>query len=274
MTTSDYLTQLQQDREDLVDNLETKGITGLTGDETFTELVPEVLNIPSGTPNWSTIGYSSTPQGVIDGYNYAKSIYDNWNASSQGTYAMFQNDRKLSIMPNVDTSNFITFEGMFEGCYALQSVPDFNFSSATMTRTMFKNCYGLISIGNYNTSKVTNMYRMFEGCQALTTVGSLNTSSATAVGSLFKNCTKLENVPILDLSKVVNNNDAIFYGCISLTDTSLNNILLSLISMTSYTGTKTFTTVTGLTSSQYPASKIQGLTNYQDFIEAGWTIGY
>lgn len=48
MTTADYLTQLQQDREDLVDNLEAKGITGLSGDETFTELVPEVLNIPSG----------------------------------------------------------------------------------------------------------------------------------------------------------------------------------------------------------------------------------
>ena len=47
-TTADYLNQLEQDREDLVDNLETKGITGLTGDETFTELVPEVLNIPSG----------------------------------------------------------------------------------------------------------------------------------------------------------------------------------------------------------------------------------
>lgn len=45
MTTADYLTQLQQDREDFVDNLETMGITGLTGDETFTELVPEVLNI-------------------------------------------------------------------------------------------------------------------------------------------------------------------------------------------------------------------------------------
>lgn len=48
MTTSDYLEQLVQDRDDLVDNLTTKGITGLTGDETFTELVPEVLNIPSG----------------------------------------------------------------------------------------------------------------------------------------------------------------------------------------------------------------------------------
>ncbi len=47
-TTSDYLTQLQQDREDLVDNLEAKGITGLTGDETFTELVPKVLDIEGG----------------------------------------------------------------------------------------------------------------------------------------------------------------------------------------------------------------------------------
>lgn len=47
-TISEQLTQLISDRDDLVDNLTTKGITGLTGDETFTELVPEVLNIPSG----------------------------------------------------------------------------------------------------------------------------------------------------------------------------------------------------------------------------------
>lgn len=44
-TTSDYLTQLQQDREALVDNLETQGISDLIGDETFTELVPRVLDI-------------------------------------------------------------------------------------------------------------------------------------------------------------------------------------------------------------------------------------
>lgn len=45
MQTSDYLEQLQQDKSDLVDNLTTMGIEDLTGDETFTELVPEVLNI-------------------------------------------------------------------------------------------------------------------------------------------------------------------------------------------------------------------------------------
>ncbi len=48
MTTQDYLDQLESDRSDMVDNLETKGITGLTGDETFTELVPEILNISGG----------------------------------------------------------------------------------------------------------------------------------------------------------------------------------------------------------------------------------
>ena len=42
-TIAEQLTQLERDRQDLVDNLETKGITGLSGDETFTELVPEVL---------------------------------------------------------------------------------------------------------------------------------------------------------------------------------------------------------------------------------------
>lgn len=47
-TISEQLTQLISDRDDLVDNLTTKGVTGLIGNETFTELVPRVLNIPSG----------------------------------------------------------------------------------------------------------------------------------------------------------------------------------------------------------------------------------
>lgn len=81
-TTSDYLNQLEQDREDLVDNLETKGITGLTGDETFTELVPEVLNIESSVDTTdirnvinmtnanitSQTPFSDYPQSLYTGY--------------------------------------------------------------------------------------------------------------------------------------------------------------------------------------------------------------
>lgn len=45
-TIEEYIDQLKSDREDLVDNLETMGIQDLEGTETFTELVPQVLNIP------------------------------------------------------------------------------------------------------------------------------------------------------------------------------------------------------------------------------------
>lgn len=43
-------------RSDLFDNLETKGITGLTGDETLTELVPEVLNIQTVAESEANLG--------------------------------------------------------------------------------------------------------------------------------------------------------------------------------------------------------------------------
>lgn len=46
-TTADYLSQLQADKQALVDNLVEKGVEA-TNDETFTSLVPKVLNIQSG----------------------------------------------------------------------------------------------------------------------------------------------------------------------------------------------------------------------------------
>lgn len=74
MTTSDYLEQLQQDKSDLVDNLTTKGITGLTGDETFTELVPEVLNIAGTTEivDYVVADYSAF---TLDANNWGGNIY-------------------------------------------------------------------------------------------------------------------------------------------------------------------------------------------------------
>lgn len=60
-TTSDYLSQLQQDREDLVDNLEAQGISDLVGDETFTELVPRVLDIEGGDNKIKYTVSSETP---------------------------------------------------------------------------------------------------------------------------------------------------------------------------------------------------------------------
>lgn len=31
-------------------------------------------------PDWSELGYENTPQAIIDGFNYAKDIKDNWDS--------------------------------------------------------------------------------------------------------------------------------------------------------------------------------------------------
>ena len=65
-----------------------------------------------------------------------------------------------------------------------------------------------------------------------------------------------------------------FYSCSSLTDESLNNILTMCINISpSYRSNKTLSTL-GFNASWCSASKIQALSNYQAFLDAGWTIGY
>ena len=250
MTTVDYLNQLTQDRDDLVDNLEAKGITGLTGNETFTELVPEVLNISGGggVPDWSQIGYSETPQALINNFNYSKEIYDNWDSSITDMYGKFMNDTSLIYMPLVDTSNVTTMYNAFNKCENLVNVPLLNTSNVTNMQSAFGYCSMLKEVPLLDTSKVTNMRSMFIGCVRLTTI------------------------PLLDTSNVTNI-DTMFTDCANLTDTSLNNILQMCINAIAYNGTKTLAYI-GFNSTKYPASRIQALPKYQDFIDAGWTIGY
>lgn len=203
-TTSDYLTQLEQDRQDLVDNLETQGITGLTGDETFTELVPEVLNISGGGEDLgeyfiTSIGNGgSTRNGVS---SILKKVPNNLTISTTVANYMFSNCSNLKIAPLLDTSNVENMRNMFSGCAYLETVP------------------------LYDTSKTTNIQNIFQGCY-------------------------------------------------QLSDASLDNILLMCINISSsYADSKTLIRL-GFDSYYYPASRIQALPHYQDFINAGWTIGY
>ena len=90
MTTSDYLTQLQQDKQDLVDNLTEKGITGLTGDETFTELVPEVLNIQSIPVPKSQTEFNQVMIQIANNYdNYLNSLPENYEAYSNNPITLY-----------------------------------------------------------------------------------------------------------------------------------------------------------------------------------------
>ena len=227
--------------------------TGHLDNTEYTEANNDLDDILEGTtpmtiypPDWSELGYEDTPQIVIDDFNYAKDIYDNWDSSITNLKQYFYNNTNIVYMPLVDTSNVTSFAQCFQGCISLKNVP------------------------LLNTSNVTNMGQIFQNCSQLESIPLMNTNNVTSIMNMVSSCAKLKNIPVLNTSKITNFSNAFQY-CSRLTNESLNNILQMCIGATSYAGTKTLAKL-GLTSAQ--ATTCQSLSNYQAFITAGWTTGY
>lgn len=207
--------------------------TGHLDNTEYTEANDDLDDILEGTtpvkiypPDWSEIGYEDTPQNVIEDFNYAKTIYDNWDNTVTNLANKFENDTNLIILPLVDTSNATIMVDFCNGCTNLQNV------------------------AMLNTENVTNMALAFNSCQ------------------------RLKHIPVLDTSKCINLNNFV-QGTFELTNESLDNILQMCANSKSdgYIGTKTLYGV-GLRNTYYSSATIQALPHYQDFINAGWTIGY
>ena len=209
-------------------------------------------NVSGGDIDWTAIGYSGMPQNITDGYNHAIDILNSWDSTTNTFGSRFSSDRQLIIMPLLDIPNIINLTGAFYGCHSLVSLPLFNTENITNMSECFRECRALMSVPKFNTSKVTKMQRMFANCYSLATV------------------------PLLDTSAVTGNNsfNEMFINCSVLTDTSLDNILQMCINAVNYTGTKTLRTLGIMSATIYPTSRIEALPHYQDFIDAGWTIGY
>ena len=132
----------------------------------------------------------------------------------------------------------------------------------------------IISIDLFDTSELTSFRSFFNRCTNLETIPLFDTSNVTDFRDAFSYCENLKNIPIFNTSKATNMSGMFSRTSVTkLTDESLDNILQMCINATSYTGTKSLTTI-GFTSGYYPSSRIQALPHYQDFINAGWTIGY
>lgn len=118
------------------------------------------------------------------------------------------------------------------------------------------------------------MLRMFEGCTSLETIPELDTSNVINMGSMFEGCTSLKTIPQLNMSNVTGSFNCIynsFGNCSSLSNESLNNILASIVTATSYTDTKTLKCI-GLSRTQ--ATTCTTLSNWAACEAAGWTTGY
>ena len=188
---------------------------------------------------------------------------------------MFKSCYSLEEIPLIDTSQVTSFEGFMNSCQKIKKIPKLNTVSVTTMKQAFYGCANLESVSLLNTENVTDFSGMFNGCSQLKTIPQFDISNATNLSGMFTSCSELKNLPLLNAEKVTNFSN-MFFGCRSLTDETLDNILQMCINAVSYTGTKTLVQL-GFNSTWanvYPVSRIQALPHYQDFLNAGWTIGY
>lgn len=136
---------------------------------------------------------------------------------------------------------------LFEGCSSITTIPNFNLSSVVGTRYMFNGCTSLISIPNINLPELVDATYMFSNCSALTDVPALNAPKLSIMQNMF-------------------------LGCTALSESSLNNILSLCVNSAVTTEDYKTLKYIGLTESQ--ATKCTTLSNYQAFLNAGWTTGY
>ena len=229
------------------------------------QFAPHVIYI--GSLNTSRVG---SFYNVFNNCYALKKIEALDTSNSNNTRYMFGNCYSLTDVPKLDTSRVTDASYMFYQCSSLEKIPLLDLSSATNTSYTFSGCSKLKNIQNFDISNCTSANNMFSGCGLLETAPEINAPLLKVWNSMFSSCSNLKNVPVYNMSSATSLG-SMFSGCVSLTDESLYNIIESLLTATSYTGTKTLSTVFSNGTYNTLKSRIQALSNYQDLVNAGWS---
>lgn len=137
------------------------------------------------------------------------------------------------------------------------------------TNGTFMEC--LTEITNINIGNKTVLGGFFQNAINLKVVEVFDTTNVTQMNNMFYNCGELENVPIFNTTNVTIMS-SMFTNCAKLTDEALNNILYMCTNSNIKASNQKKLSTIGLTEAQ--ATRCQSLSNYQDFLSAGWITGY
>lgn len=124
------------------------------------------VNIHSYPPDWQQIGYQNSSQYVLDSFNYAKTIYDNWDETITSMANMYNGNNNIKFFPLVNTENVVNMESAFYASSIIE-LPLINTENVTRLNQAFYNCKNLIYIPRLNTKNVSMMLNAFSSCQLL-----------------------------------------------------------------------------------------------------------
>lgn len=161
-----YITQLNTDKETLVDNLVTKGVEA-SDSETFTTLAPKVLDIQTGGGIDDYFATTNVSGNADKGMYYIKKIADIESTGTDLQY-LFYNLKGLTELPNINMSNATSLKYFASDCSNIKSVPQYNTQNVTDFSYAFRNCSNLETIPVFDTSSATILDQMFTSCVSLT----------------------------------------------------------------------------------------------------------
>jgi len=188
--------------------------------------------------------------------------------TSSGTdfYAAWQNCNSLTSFPLIDTSSGTDFGYAWYFCTGLTSFPPIDTSSGTSFFRAWFSCNNLTSFPLIDTSAVTNFRAAWLGCSSLTSFPLIDTSSGTNFRDAWIFCSSLTTIPAGLFDNVSGGDFTDAFINTALTQTSIDNILVSLVASGIAAGTRVFDQSGGSAPSSTGEAAIDTLRS------RGWTV--
>jgi len=176
------------------------------------------------------------------------------------------NCSSLTSFPLINTSAGTNFAFAWLNCNSLTSFPLIDTSAGTNFSQAWQNCSSLTSFPLINTSAGTNFSLAWERCSSLTSFPAINTNAGTNFFQTWQGCSSLTSFPANAFDNIKGGNFNSAFTNTNLTQTSMDNILVSLVASGIAAGTRVFNQSGGSAPSATGEAAITTLRS------RGWTV--
>jgi len=135
----------------------------------------------------------------------------------------------LTSFPLIDTSAGTNFDLAWFDCSSLTSFPLIDTSAGTTFKFTWYECTGLTSFPLIDTSAGTNFRLAWYRCTGLTSFPLIDTSAGTKFQQAWQGCSSLTSFPANAFDNVSGGNFSNAFLNTALTQTSIDNVLVSLV---------------------------------------------
>ena len=147
---------------------------------------------------------------------------------------------EITSFPLIDTSSGTVFDSAWRDCSSLTSFSPIDTSSGTSFSIAWYNCTSLTSFPLIDTSSGTRFIATWRNCSSLTSFPLIDTSSGTDFARAWRGCSGLTTIPAGLFDNISGGDFADAFRNTALTQTSIDNILVSLVASGIATGTRVF----------------------------------